>query len=78
MRLLFELVVERRQHRRLAEAVRECLRQQPVGEPRVARQERSVQVRPDGTPDAAALVAALAVVAETCDDAAERFGAASR
>ena len=37
-----------------------------------------MQVRPDGTPDAAALPAALAVVAESGHDAAEWLGAASR
>ena len=56
-------------------SVRERLREQPVGEPRVARQERPVEVRADRAAGAAALEAALAVVAEAGDDAAERLGA---
>src|SRR5437763_10167926 len=55
--------------------MRERLRKQPVGEPRVARQERAVQIRPDRATEAAALVARLAVVPEAGDDAAERLGA---
>jgi hypothetical protein len=51
------------------------LRQEPVGEPGVAREERSVEVRPDRTADAAAFEAALAVVPETRDDAAEGLSA---
>src|SRR5205085_8092243 len=66
--------VEARNLRR-ARAVRERLREQPVREPRVARQERAVQVRPHDPAGPAALVAALAVVAEARDDAAERLGA---
>ena len=59
--------------RRLAaRRVRERLRQQPVREPRVPRQQRPVEVRADGAADAAALEAALAVVAEAVHDAAER------
>ena len=75
MRLLFELIVEWCQLRRLTEAMRECLLEQPVGEPGVARQERAVQVRPDNTPDAAALPAAHAVVAESRNDSAEWLSA---
>src|SRR2546423_15261822 len=71
MRLVFELVAEGCQFRRLAVAMRERLPEQPVGEPRVPRQEWTVEVRPDRTPDAAAFPAALAVVAEPGDDPAE-------
>src|SRR5712692_8495975 len=73
MRLGFEVIGERLQRRRLVEAMCERLFEQPVGEPRVPRQERAMQVRPDGTPDATALPAALAVVAEPGHDAAERL-----
>src|SRR5205085_12052133 len=66
--------VEARNLRR-ARAVGERLRQQPVREPRVPRQERAVEVRADDPAGPAALVAALAVVAEARDDAAERLGA---
>ena len=62
----------------LRRRVRERLREQPVGEPRVAREERAVQVRADRAPDAAALEAALAVVPEARDDAAERLRARRR
>src|SRR5262249_59316947 len=41
------------------------------GEAGVARQKRPVEVRADRAPDATAFVAALAVVAETGDDAPE-------
>jgi hypothetical protein len=75
MRFVFELVVERCQRGCLAEAMGECLLEQPVGEPGVTRQEWAVQVRTDCTPDAAALPAAHAVVAEPGHDAAERLGA---
>src|SRR5512133_3807102 len=75
MRLLFELIVEWCQLRRITEAMCECLLEQPVGEPGVARQERAVQVRPDSTPDAAALPAAHAVVAEPGHHAAEWLSA---
>ena len=68
-----QLVRERLELGRLAaRRVGERLREQPVREPRVARQQRAVQVRPDRAPDAAALEPALAVVAEAVDDAAER------
>ena len=55
MRFVFELVDEGCQVRQIAKAMCERLRKQPVGEPGVAWQERAVQVRPDGAPDAAAL-----------------------
>src|SRR5215208_4665465 len=51
------------------------LREEPVGEPRIAGQEGAVEVRADRPPDATALEAAVAVVAEPCDDAAERLRA---
>src|SRR5436190_16733124 len=51
------------------------LRQEPVGKPRVAGQERTVEVRPDRAADTTALIAARAVVAEPGHDAAERLGA---
>ena len=71
MRLGLELIREGLQLRRLAVAMRERLREQPVGQPGVPRQEWAVEVRSDRTPDAAALPAALAVVAESGDDAAK-------
>jgi len=55
--------------------MRECLRQQPIGEPWVAGEERAVQVGPDRAPDAAPLESRLAVVAEPGDHPAERFRA---
>ena len=42
-----ELVGRAARSRRLAACVRERLREQPVGEPRVARQQRAVEVRAD-------------------------------
>src|SRR5207248_9725283 len=76
MRLRLQGVVERLEARRLASRpVRDCLREQPVGEPRVPREERAVEVRADRAADAAALVAALAVIAEPRDNPAERLGA---
>src|SRR5262249_34515907 len=50
------------------------LSQQPVGEPRVAREQRPVEIGADRAADAAALAAALAIVPETGDDASERLG----
>jgi hypothetical protein len=58
-----------------AEAARERLRKQPIREPRVARQQRPVQIGADGAADAAALEPARAIVAEAGDDAAERLRA---
>src|SRR5581483_4966086 len=58
-----------------AGAVGERLREQPVGELRIPRQQRPVQIRPDRASEPASLVAALAVVSEPGDDAAERLGA---
>jgi hypothetical protein len=51
-----------------AAAVGERLTEEPVGQPRVPRQERPVQVRPDRASDPAALEAALAIIAEPGDD----------
>jgi hypothetical protein len=53
----------------------ERLRQQPVGEPGVARQQRPVQVRPEHASRATALEAALTVVAEAREHAPERLRA---
>src|SRR4051812_19262304 len=76
VRVTFELVGQGLERRRVAEAVGESLREHPVGEPGVARKKRSVEIGADGTTDAAALVPALAVVAEAGDDATEWLGAA--
>src|SRR5712691_12208505 len=74
MRLRLELVRKRRQFRGLAAAAMcERLLEQPVGEPRVARQERAVQIRADRAAEPAAFMTALAVVAEAVDDPAERL-----
>jgi hypothetical protein len=75
MRFSFQFVLERLQGRDLIDAVAECLREQPVSEPRISREERPVEIRPDGATNAAAFPAALAVVAEAGDNAAERLGA---
>src|SRR5665647_1055908 len=70
-----ELVGERLELPRLsAGAVRKRLREQPVGEPRVAREQRPVEIRPDRPSDAGAFEAALAVVSEAREDASERLG----
>jgi len=66
-----ELVGEGLQLRDPAVAMRQRLLEQPVGEPGIPRQERPMEVRPDGAPDPAALPAALAVIAETCHDTAK-------
>src|SRR5437899_1153856 len=71
----FQLVRQRRKLRRIpARPVGERLPEQPVGEPGVSRQERTVEVRADGSADPRSLVAALTVVAEAGDHAAERLG----
>ena len=75
MRARLERVRKRCELGRLAaRAMGERLLEQPVGEPRVARQERAVEIGADRATDAAAFVAALAVVPEAGDDAAERLG----
>src|SRR5712691_6655536 len=66
VRLAFELVRKRVELRGLLVGrVRERLGDEPVREPRVPRQQRAVEVRSDGAPESAALVAAFTVVAET-------------
>src|SRR5690348_5462961 len=74
MRLALELVGERLQPL-LDAAVRERLLEQPVGEPRVAREKRTVQIGAVRALVAAALEARLPVVPEPKDDPAERLGA---
>src|SRR5665647_865643 len=70
-----ELVGQRLELPRLsAGAVRQRLREQPVGQPRVAREQRPVEIRPDRPSDAGAFEAALPVVSEAGEDAAERLG----
>ena len=71
MREVLELVAERLELAAAA-AVLERPREQPVGELRVARQQRPVEVGADRRTDAAALEARVAVVAVAGDDAAER------
>ena len=68
--LRLQLVLERVEMRRLTGLPGERLRQEPVGEPGVPREQRPVQVRPERAPPAAAFVPALAVVPEARDDAA--------
>ena len=75
MRLQLELVVERLEGGRLAQLVRGGFGEDPVGEPRIAREEGTVEVRADHAPRSAALEAALPVVAEAGQNAAERLGA---
>jgi len=76
VRTRLELVRERSELGRLAAgAMRECLCEEPVGEPGVARQQRPVQIRADRPAEPAAFVAALAVVAEAGHDTPERFRA---
>ena len=70
-----ELVGERLELDLAAGRVRERVREQPVGEPRVAREQRAVEVRAVDAALPAALVAGRAVVAEARDHAAERLGA---
>jgi hypothetical protein len=72
--LRFELVGKRRQLRRLTEAMRQGLREQPIGEPGVARQEWTVEVGPEESAYTTAFEAALAVVAEAGDDTPEWIG----
>src|SRR5437868_307779 len=73
MGLGFELAGERLERRRLAVTMRERLRQQPIGEPGIPGEERPMEVRAERTPDATALPATLAVVAEPGYHAAERL-----
>src|SRR5436190_16728240 len=74
--VVLEVVGQRRElGRRAAAGVRERLGEHPVREPRVARQQRPVEIGADRTPDAAPFEAACAVVSKTRDDTAERLGA---
>jgi hypothetical protein len=77
MGLGLERIAQRLELRRrgLAGPMRERLRQEPIGQPRVPRQQRPVEVRPDHTPNPAAFEAAIAVVSEAGNDAAQRLGA---
>jgi len=70
-----ERVVKRRQLRLRPVAARERELDQPVGEPRVLRQQRAVEVRPEHVHPPHALESVLAVVAVPADHAAERLGA---
>jgi len=72
MRPRFQLVRKRLQLGCLAEAMRKRLRDHPVRQPRVPRQQRAVQVGADCPPDPAALEAALPVVPEPGHHATER------
>src|SRR5262249_56352674 len=76
VRLGFERVVQRLELGRLAPgAVRQRLGEQPIREPRIAGEERSVEVGADRTVDPAALEPAPAVVGEGGDHPAARPGA---
>src|SRR5439155_10128608 len=74
VRLGLQLVLEGIEARGFGRASSVCERlgEEPVSEPRVARQERAVEVRAEDAPGSAALAPALAVVPEARDDAAER------
>ena len=75
MRFGLQFVPERLELRRFAGAVGERLREEPVGEPRVAGEEGAVEVGADHAAGTAALVAAGTVVAEAGEHAPERLGA---
>src|SRR5688572_9317440 len=75
MGLSLELVRQRLELQPLARLPEQGRREQPVGEPGVAGEERAVEVRPEREADSAALVAALAVVSKPCYDATERLRA---
>src|SRR5437870_1631943 len=71
-----ELVAERLELRHVfAAAMRESLREQPVGKPRVAGQQRPMEICPDRPSHSSAFEAALAVVPEAGQDAAQWLGA---
>src|SRR5438105_13051949 len=70
-----ETVRQRVERRRFAQTAGQRLREQPVRKPRVPGEQRAVEIRPDRPADATPLVAALAVVPESGDHAAERLGA---
>jgi hypothetical protein len=74
--LAFELVRELGKCGRIASrGMAERLFQQPIGEPRVSRQERPVEIGADRPVEPTALEARPAVVPETVDDAAKGLGA---
>src|SRR5262245_42307344 len=75
VRLLLQRVRERIELDLAAGRVGQRVGEQPIREPRVARQQRAVQVRAVHAASAAALEARLAVVPEARDHAAERLGA---
>src|SRR2546425_5655222 len=75
MGLMLELVWQRLEQRQIACSMGDRLGEQPVGEPRVAGQQRSVEVGADRPAEPAALVTTLSVVAEPGHDAAQRLGA---
>src|SRR5437763_15977090 len=73
---MLEVVRQRLEPERLASrCMRERLCEQPVGEPGIPWQERSVQVCADRSSKPAAFEAALAGVAEAEDDTSERISA---
>ena len=72
VRLAFERVWQRSKLGQLAASVRDGVREQPVGEPRVTWQQRTVEIRADRATDAAPLEAGLAIVSEPVENAAER------
>ena len=73
---MLEVVRQRLEPERLASrCMRERLCEQPVGEPGIPWQERSVQVCADRSSKPAAFESALAVVAEAEDDTSERLSA---
>ena len=76
VRLGLEIVLQGLEPLRLtAGRVRERLREHPIGEPRVAGEQRAVEIRSDNSPDTATLEAGLPVVPESRDDPAERVRA---
>ena len=75
MGLVLELIRQRLEQRQIACSMGDRLREQPVGEPRVAGQQRPVEVGADRPAEAAAFVATLSVVAEPGHDASEGLGA---
>ena len=74
MGVVLEFVRKGIERRRLPEAVGEGLGEQPIGEPRVPRQQRAVEIRSDGKAETAALEAILAVVAVAAHHPAEGHG----
>src|SRR6476646_301531 len=72
---MLELIRQRLEQRQSACSMGDRLREQPVGEPRVAGPQRPVEVGADRPAEAAAFVATLSVVAEPGHDASEGLGA---